>query len=111
MRGVDLLPPLMGEVAPLNWRPSAEAVAGNRWDGERGGTQAFLWHNSSGPPPPPLPPPPPPPRRPPAEAVAGNRWDGERGGTQAFLWHNSSGHPHPNPPPSRGRGPACMLPI
>ena len=25
--------PLAGEGAPLNWRPSADAVAGNGWDG------------------------------------------------------------------------------
>jgi hypothetical protein len=28
--------PLVGEGAPLNWRPSADAVAGNGWDGGRG---------------------------------------------------------------------------
>ena len=28
--------PLAREGAPLNWRPSADAVAGNGWDGGRG---------------------------------------------------------------------------
>ena len=47
--------PLVGEGAPLNWRPSADAVAGNGWDEGTGGVRLPVPYVSLSPPPSPSP--------------------------------------------------------